>query len=75
MTKYFHELTKEQKLNIYNKRIPWGKTAKQYPQPLWCLHENAICGLFGCDELWEGLIEGKKDCCSCKYCENGENYE
>ena len=75
MTKYFHELTKEEKFEIYNKIIPWNKIAQKYPQPVWCLHEHAICGLFGCDELWEGLIESKKDCYSCKWCEGGEYYE
>lgn len=75
MTKYFHELTIKEKRDIYNNRIPWYKTTKKYPQPPWCLHQSPIYGLFGCDELWEGLVKGKKDCYSCKWCEGGEYYE
>jgi len=75
MTKYFHELTNEEKFKIYNKRIPWDKVSQKYPQHPWCLHEHAIDGLFGCDELWEGLVGRNKDCYSCKWCEGGDYYE
>jgi len=72
MKKYFHELTPTEKFRIYNLRIPWYKTARDYPQPIWCKHQQAIDGLLGCQDLWTGFVKSEKECEDCEWYKKGK---
>lgn len=68
--KFFHELTYGERFDIYNHRFSWDDTAKKFPQPPWCDHEQAVDGLFGCDDLWMGAVQSEKDCEGCRFYKN-----
>ena len=71
MKKYYHELTLAERIDIYNRRAPWSQTAKDYPQPPWCSHKNAVNGLFGCDDLvMTGFVKNIENCENCKFLNN-----
>ena len=72
MIKYFHELTFAEHFDIYNKILHWSKIKKKYPEPPWCSNDNAVEGLFGCDNLMIHVIKSELDCQECRFCKRGK---
>jgi hypothetical protein len=65
MTKYFHELTKEEFSKLVESKMTWEECAKEYPPPTWCSYPDVIAGMLGCWSLMDFKIKNKKDCYYC----------
>ena len=65
MTKFFHQLSKDEFKEILKEKITWGECAKRYPQPKWCSYPQAVQGLMGCGSLMDFLVTGRNYCKTC----------
>lgn len=63
--KYFHNLTREEFVQIRETKITWAECAIKYPQPKWCTYPGAVCGAMGCWSLMDFMVKGKSYCKNC----------
>jgi hypothetical protein len=52
--------------------LHWSKIKKKYPEPPWCSNDNAVEGLFGCDNLMIHVIKSELDCQECRFYKRGK---
>lgn len=67
MAKYFHELTPEERQQMYDEKMTVKELLDNYLQPKWCTHTEALGGILGCWSLLQVNPVVSED--FCKKCE------
>ena len=74
MKKYWHRLSQKTIDKILESEITGEECLKQYKQPYWCGHPNALAGIMGCWSLTDDRPGGLRTKISRKFCESCDCY-
>ena len=71
--RFYHEINLQERFDLYNRRLQWGKISQKYLRPNWCGDESALTGLFGCEKLISGFVKISAHCMDCKFYQGEKN--
>lgn len=72
---YFHELSQEQIDKFIADKKNWGDIMREYKQPEWCAHPNALEGQMGCWSLIDLQEGGQRTKINNDYCKTCDCYK
>lgn len=71
--RYYHHLSPDERGELKKQTISYIK--KNFKQPYWCGHQNALDGVFGCERLIQGWMVTPSKCLTCPCYVQPKRYE